>query len=1267
MVSGPLSFISSGLYELTLDQAFKDYLARIMPADKLAGLTADEKVLVEMNAGQDYVKKYLADVYDFLVFLPSEKAIKDNFPFYKANYLGQILGLGGATVDDTEGIGMQLLTAEQLVRLDPFEKLINQEFGSFFCGLFENGTQQGAAMVDVISTLHEYPNNNKAVDYVLLQELAHRWGLYLSSNGSQTSNPLGILGRDNAHWNMFFDGGLSPMDALNWVDNGNGTFTLTHIQGMKVDDIVDYAYGWRSDIPVNYAFNDFDLYAMGVLDKSNVASSFVIDNPTMKDGRALTEDNFLSVAFGDANFISTFTIKGTKRQVTIQNVIQIEGERDPAFSSSQKNFSVALIYMKDDSDGSTGNSAKSAQTRWKDTLDDIWATATRSLSAMSLGFTSAAFNVFKENVLGLFDESVAGEGQDAGEETKAQGHLSTLDALDALIQYNETLLVPLLERAQTNPLLDAYLGDLPEDLAEIKQDAIDYRKAIQDALALVGDSSAFIAGKRSELETKVLQAAITGLLPAGFGSSAEAIIQEVLNLFTGVKDANDSFTAGSASFQLTLDTYKIKLEGLSQPFEGTMTLAGGAEYADTAVVALELHNLPVSGSSLDPVADQAYALDQSLGLYFTGKDYYNCAKLQEKWLRSTVTTGAGNGWYYIAPGGKLYKWLGGARDHNEYVTTLSDAYYQTPGLLYEAQRPAGAGTGIVTASYTVNGVAQGSVPGFMTGDAEQTVSLTLPAGDGLKEVDVTLTNGIGDEFVLTKTVTLDATKPLADFTINGGAAETDVLDIELDLSKLSDATSGIDQVRVSMDGGTSWIVVDLATLTDGKYKGTLPDGKGKKTIKVEVTDKVGNKNTAEQTIKYQPPSGPFLGTMTLAGDAEYTGTAAVSLELNNLGDEIVSASYAVNGSEQGNIPGFAAGVAGQTLSLILPTGDGLKEVAVTLTNGSGDEYVLTKMITLDQTKPVIVFTINGGAAETDVLDVELDLSKLSDATSGMAQVRVSMDGGTSWIVVDLATLTDGKYKGTLPDGKGTKAVKVEVTDKVGNKDTAEQTIKYVPPKGAFPGTMTLAGGAEYTDTTVVALELNDLPVSEGGADPVAEEAYELDQSLGLYFTGKDYYNCAKLQEKWMRAANVTGAGNGWYYIAPGGVLYRWLGGARTNNHYVTTLSDAYYQTPGLLYDAEKPVGSGGEGIVTASYAVNGAEQGNVPGFKTGEAGQTLSLTLPAGDGLKEVEVTLTDGLGDEYVLTKTITLDETKPLADFTINGGAAETDVLDVELDLSK
>ena len=204
----------------------------------------------------------------------------------------------------------------------------------------------------------------------------------------------------------------------------------------------------------------------------------------------------------------------------------------------------------------------------------------------------------------------------------------------------------------------------------------------------------------------------------------------------------------------------------------------------------------------DPVAQQAYDLDQMLQLYYPGSYSYNWAGLQEKWIRSAA---AGVSWYCLTPGGKLYKWLGGAPTNSQWVADLSAVYYQSPELLYNAQQPAvtEVGEGIATAVYAVNGISQGSVPGFTVGQENQTLTVTLPSGDGAKEVTVTLTSGTGEQFVLTKTITLDATKPVALFSINGDAARTESRDVELDLSQLSDGTSGIELVRVSVDG-TTW-------------------------------------------------------------------------------------------------------------------------------------------------------------------------------------------------------------------------------------------------------------------------------------------------------------------------------------------------------------------------------------------------------------------------------------------------------------------------------
>ncbi len=63
---------------------------------------------------------------------------------------------------------------------------------------------------------------------VLTQELAHRFGSFLTADAG---NPLGILGRALAHWNVFFDANFSPMDGNDWVDNENETEALLPVPG----------------------------------------------------------------------------------------------------------------------------------------------------------------------------------------------------------------------------------------------------------------------------------------------------------------------------------------------------------------------------------------------------------------------------------------------------------------------------------------------------------------------------------------------------------------------------------------------------------------------------------------------------------------------------------------------------------------------------------------------------------------------------------------------------------------------------------------------------------------------------------------------------------------------------------------------------------------------------------------------------------------------------------------------------------------------------
>jgi len=79
---------------------------------------------------------------------------------------------------------------------------------------------------------------------------------------------------------------------------------------------------------------------------------------------------------------------------------------------------------------------------------------------------------------------------------------------------------------------------------------------------------------------------------------------------------------------------------------------------------------------------QAYVLDQSLGLGFSGGiEFLNFGGLNEKWF-----TTPGGTWYYITPTGLLYLWLGGASLLGDpLVATLDSTYWTNTALLYNAQ------------------------------------------------------------------------------------------------------------------------------------------------------------------------------------------------------------------------------------------------------------------------------------------------------------------------------------------------------------------------------------------------------------------------------------------------------------------------------------------------------------------------------------------------------------------------------------------------------
>jgi uncharacterized protein (TIGR03437 family) len=150
------------------------------------------------------------------------------------------------------------------------------------------------------------------------QEQGHRWLSYISFPGNQTL----LLGRDDAHWSFFLNiesttssaaaPRSSSMEGNVWRDNGNGTFTSVNL--------ID-------------GFSRLDHYVMGLRPASDVPDTFVIANP------------FNTVFDREDGPRPNVTVNGSRQNVTINQVLQANGARNPNSTNAQKNFRAAVVLL----------------------------------------------------------------------------------------------------------------------------------------------------------------------------------------------------------------------------------------------------------------------------------------------------------------------------------------------------------------------------------------------------------------------------------------------------------------------------------------------------------------------------------------------------------------------------------------------------------------------------------------------------------------------------------------------------------------------------------------------------------------------------------------------------------------------------------------------------------------------------------------------------------------------------------------------------------
>lgn len=185
-----------------------------------------------------------------------------------------------------------------------------------------------------LGNLNQYPSSpldsffitNSSVD-VLSHEVAHTWSAFVRfDDNGVTSDEL--LGSQFAHWSFFFNSNASEVEGNSYQDLGNGQFRINGATSR---------------------YNDFDLYAMGIL--SGNPSSFIVSNPTAIDPKLTDGVSEIDITQKNARALPplappdfpVITVTGTRKNVSLADIMKVEGARIPDKETKTLRVGFALI------------------------------------------------------------------------------------------------------------------------------------------------------------------------------------------------------------------------------------------------------------------------------------------------------------------------------------------------------------------------------------------------------------------------------------------------------------------------------------------------------------------------------------------------------------------------------------------------------------------------------------------------------------------------------------------------------------------------------------------------------------------------------------------------------------------------------------------------------------------------------------------------------------------------------------------------------------
>lgn len=153
------------------------------------------------------------------------------------------------------------------------------------------------------SELPPFPEMPHSLFGIMGQEVGHQWGSFVRFRDPVSGEPsTELLGRDDAHWSALAHSGGSPMEGNDWRILEPDSFEQVKVEQAR--------------------YSELDQYLMGLRPASDVSPFFFIRSPSPHVDPA------------EPPGTGPTQLRGTRVELTIDDVIAVEGERTPKFGEA---------------------------------------------------------------------------------------------------------------------------------------------------------------------------------------------------------------------------------------------------------------------------------------------------------------------------------------------------------------------------------------------------------------------------------------------------------------------------------------------------------------------------------------------------------------------------------------------------------------------------------------------------------------------------------------------------------------------------------------------------------------------------------------------------------------------------------------------------------------------------------------------------------------------------------------------------------------------